>query len=86
MEIPYIVAGSGGHAVTRLKRAKDAGGKPTNSADHSRDDAATRYETPFRAPTVLQEAGRGSDLVRLENYDDRDFGYLRVVLTSFTVS
>jgi hypothetical protein len=28
--------------------------------------------TPFRAPTVLQEAGKGKDLVRLENYDDQD--------------
>jgi hypothetical protein len=82
MEIPYIVAGNGGHAVTRLKRAKDAGGKPTKAASHSKDDAATRYETPFRAPTVLQEAGGGKDLVRLESYDDQDFGYLRVVVTS----
>jgi len=81
-EIPYIVAGNGGHNVARLKRSKDAGGPPRHSANHSRTDAATRYESPFRAPTVLQEAGGGNDLVRLENYDDQDFGYLRVVATS----
>jgi hypothetical protein len=82
MEIPYIVAGNGGHNVTRLKRAKDAGGRPTHSASRSRTDAATRYESPYRAPTVLQEASREDDLVRLENYDDQDYGYLRVVVTS----
>jgi hypothetical protein len=82
MEVPYIVAGNGGHAVARLKRAKQAGGQPTHSATRVRTDAATRYETPFRAPTVLETAGGGEDLVRLENYDDQDFGYLRAVVTS----
>jgi hypothetical protein len=82
MEIPYIVAGNGGHNVMRLKRSKDAGGPPTQSAESSRSDGATRYESPFRAPTVLQKAGGGADLVRLENYDDQDYGYLRIVVTS----
>ena len=31
---------------------------------------------------MIQEASRGNDLVRLENYDDQDYGYLRVVVTS----
>jgi hypothetical protein len=82
MEIPYIVAGNGGHNVMRLKRSKDAGGRPSHSADSSQTDGATRYESPFRAPTVLQAAGGGADLVRLENYDDQDYGYLRIVVTS----
>jgi Tn3 transposase DDE domain len=82
MEIPYIVAGNGGHNIARLKRSKDSGGRPTHSADSSQTDGATRYESPFRAPTVIQEASRGNDLVRLENYDDQDYGYLRVVVTS----
>jgi hypothetical protein len=82
MEIPYIVAGNGGHNIARLKRAKDAGGRPTHSASRSRTDSATRYESPYRAPTVLQEAHGEDDLVRLENYDDQDYGYLRVVVTS----
>jgi len=81
MEIPYIVAGNGGHNIARLKRSPDAGGHPTRSAPSARTDGATRYESPYRAPTVLQAAGRGKDLVRIENYDDQDFGYLRVVVT-----
>jgi hypothetical protein len=30
---------------------------------------------------VIQKAGDGTDLVVLENYDDQDYGYLRVVVT-----
>ena len=81
MEIPYVVAGNGGHNVTRLKRSKKAGGPPTKSADSSETGGASRYESPYRAPTVIQEASRGNDLVKLDNYDDQDFGYLRVVVT-----
>jgi hypothetical protein len=81
MQIPYIIAGNGGHAVNPLKREPEAGGAPLAAADSSRQAGATRYQTPFRAPTVLQTASKTKDLVRLENYDDQDFGYLRVVVT-----
>jgi Calcineurin-like phosphoesterase len=81
MEIPYIVAGNGGHAVTRLKREANAGGAPLVAANADKTGGGSRYLTPFRAPTVLQAAGQGKDLVRLENYDDQDFGYLRIVVT-----
>jgi hypothetical protein len=81
MEIPYIVAGNGGHNVTRLKREPDAGGAPKAAANASKTSGTSRYETPFRAPTVLQAASAKQDLVRLENYDDQDYGYLRIVVT-----
>ena len=81
MQIPYIIAGNGGHAVAPLKREPKAGGPPLAAASAARKDGASRYVTPFRAPTVLQEAGKGKDLIRLENYDDQDFGYLRIVVT-----
>ncbi len=80
MEIPYIIAGNGGHAVAHLKRELDAGGPPMAAANADKT-IGTRYMTPFRAPTVLQAAGKGQDMVRLENYDDQDFGYLRIVVT-----
>jgi hypothetical protein len=35
----------------------------------------------LRAPQVLQSASAKADQVVLENYDDTDFGYLRVVVT-----
>ena len=81
MQIPHIIAGNGGHAVAPLKREPKAGGPTLESASAAKKDGASRYVTPFRAPTVLQEAANGKDLIRLENYDDQDFGYLRIVVT-----
>jgi hypothetical protein len=51
------------------------------AASAAKKDRASRYVTPFRAPTVLQEAGKRNDLVRLESYDDHDVGYLGIVVT-----
>jgi hypothetical protein len=81
MQIPYIIAGNGGHAVARLKREPQAGGAPLAPANSDKETGASRYQSPFRAPTVLQAAGNAKDMVRLENYDDQDFGYLRIVVT-----
>lgn len=36
----------------------------------------------IRTPQVIQAAQPGSDLVVLENYDDQDYGYLRLVVTA----
>jgi len=35
----------------------------------------------IRAPQIIQKAGDKTDLVVLENYDDQNYGYLRVVVT-----
>ncbi|MEI9932356.1 MAG: hypothetical protein WDM89_17895 [Rhizomicrobium sp.] len=35
----------------------------------------------IRAPQVIQKADAQNDLVVLENYDDQDYGYLRIVVT-----
>lgn len=37
---------------------------------------------PIRAPQVLQAASANNDLVVLENYDDTNYGYLRLVVTA----
>jgi hypothetical protein len=37
------------------------------AASAAKKDGASRYVTSFRAPTALQEAGKGKDLVRLES-------------------
>jgi hypothetical protein len=80
-QIPYIIAGNGGHAIARLKRAPESGRAPKAPANSSRTNPTSRYVTPYRAPTVIQAAGHGHDLIRLENYDDQDYGYLRIVVT-----
>ena len=65
-EIPYIVCGNGGHNVQRLSK--------TNG-------------TVIRAPQIIQEASKDDQLasplrdqVVFENYDDGDYGYLRIVV------
>lgn len=35
----------------------------------------------LRAPQVIQKSTRTTDLIVIENYDDQDYGYLRVVVT-----
>jgi hypothetical protein len=75
-----LASANGGHAVARLKREAHAGGAPLVAANADKMGSASRYLTRFRAPKVLQAAGQGKDLVRLENYDDQDFGYLRIVV------
>ena len=65
----------------RLKRSRKAGGAPTDSAPSDKSDGDSVYVSPYRAPTVIQAAEHGKDLVQLGNYDDQDFGYLRVVVT-----
>ena len=63
-QVPYVVCGNGGHNVQRLNL-------------HAGD--------PIRAPQVVQKASRGStasplrDEVVFENYDDKNYGYLRIV-------
>jgi hypothetical protein len=57
-QIPYIIAGSGGHAVNKLQ---------------SGSNGAIR--TPISVSSTLT----------FENYDDTDFGYLRIIVTAETM-
>ncbi len=59
-QIPYIVAGGGGHGLAKLATS----GAPT-----------------IRAPEALPTQP-DDDPVMLENYDDQDYGYLRIVVTA----
>jgi hypothetical protein len=58
-QIPYLVAGNGGHGLTKLTHKKTG---------------------PLRTPQPLQIVGH-ADRVILDNYDDQDYGYLRIVVT-----
>jgi hypothetical protein len=63
-QIPYVVCGNGGHA---LQKIRGQGG------------------SALRAPQIIQTAAHGNrpgqvvGEVALENYDDGDYGYLRIV-------
>jgi len=64
-EVPYIVCGNGGHNVQSLNLANGE---------------------VLRAPQVIQEATPGAastplqDQVVFENYDDQNYGYLRIIV------
>ena len=60
-QIPYIIAGNGGHGLGKLTRKKDGA---------------------LRVPKEIEAASKGNDLIVLENYDDQDYGYLRVIATA----
>ena len=59
-QIPYIVAGNGGHAVAKLRR---------------------KGASVLRTPQPLEVSGH-ADTVILENYDDQDYGYLRIIVSA----
>jgi hypothetical protein len=42
----------------------------------------SKGQAPLRAPQVLQKAASGVDEVVFENYDDINYGYLRIVVTA----
>ena len=37
---------------------------------------------PLRTPQIIQEATATTDQISFDNYDDQDFGYLRLVVTA----
>ena len=57
-DIPYIVAGNGGHGVSAIR---------------------TKNNAPIRTPAKV------SDTLLFENYDDKDYGYLRIVCDAQTL-
>ncbi|MBV9538532.1 MAG: metallophosphoesterase [Acidisphaera sp.] len=81
-EVPYLIAGNGGHGLQRLSREA----APQQQASHGHGGptraGGNRFGTPLRTPLVIQDAGIGIDQVVLENYDDQDYGYLRLVVTA----
>jgi Calcineurin-like phosphoesterase/Iron/zinc purple acid phosphatase-like protein C len=58
-QVPYVICGNGGHALTRLDK-----------------------HAVLRTPQIIQKANGETDQVVFENYDDQDYGYLRVVVNA----
>jgi len=63
LQIPYIIAGNGGHGLAKLATKGGA----------------------LRTPMVVQPAGKTTDQVTLESYDDGDYGYLRIIVNATTL-
>lgn len=49
---------------------------------HNVQSLTTNGQPPLRAPQLLQAASKTTDAVVLENYDDRNYGYLRIVVSA----
>jgi hypothetical protein len=46
---------------------------------HNVQPLTTNGQPPLRAPQLIQAASKDTDAVVLENYDDRNYGYLRLI-------
>jgi hypothetical protein len=46
---------------------------------HAVQPLTTNGQPPLRAPQLIQAASKDTDAVVLENYDDRNYGYLRLI-------
>ena len=42
----------------------------------------TKGATPLGAPQIIQTAKGSTDQLVLENYDDKNYGYLRIIVNS----
>ena len=49
---------------------------------HNVQRLSSKGQAPLRAPQILQKAAPGVDQVVFENYDDINYGYLRIVATA----
>ncbi|WP_235021348.1 metallophosphoesterase family protein [Caballeronia telluris] len=49
---------------------------------HNVQRLTTNGQPPLRAPQLIQPASNGTDAVAFENYDDQNYGYLRIVANS----
>jgi hypothetical protein len=68
-DVPFIVCGGGGHNVSPLVQAK---------LGQAAQEPATGIRVDYLDPTPAVTTGG----LLLENYDDRDYGYLRVTVDS----
>ena len=61
-QIPYIIAGGGGHGLGRL--------------------GVAAVQQAIRTPVTIPDPTAGGDTIVLENYDDQNYGYLRLLVTA----
>jgi hypothetical protein len=80
---PHAVLSGHAHNYQRFTRLHGQTQIPyivCGNGGHGLAKLARKNASPFRTPMALQVPAH-SDKVTLENYDDEDFGYLRVVVT-----
>jgi len=73
-----------GHAHNYQRFTREEAGRQTpfvvaGNGGHGILPLSHSATTPLRAPAIQPNLSNGSDTVSLENYDDQDFGYLRIL-------
>lgn len=82
---PHAVLSGHAHNYQRFTRAQGATQIPyliAGNGGHGLARLAKRNGQPLRVPLVIQAAAAGVDQVRLESYDDQDYGYLRLIASA----
>lgn len=84
---PHAFLSGHAHNYQRFTRTRNADGTQIpylvcGNGGHGLIKLAAQGAPAIRAPQVLQAASATTDQVVLENYDDTNYGYLRVVVTA----
>jgi hypothetical protein len=82
---PHAFLSGHAHNYQRLTRARAGTLTPyivCGNGGHNVLPLTRKGEPPLRTPQVIQAASGSTDQVVLENYDDQDYGYLRIVATA----
>ena len=84
---PHAFLSGHAHNYQRFTRTR-AGGRTQipyvvcGNGGHNVRPLTTGVNPPLRAPQIIQTAKNNIDQLVLDNYDDKNYGYLRVVVTS----
>jgi hypothetical protein len=84
---PHAFLSGHAHNYQRFTRTRTRGGTQVpylvcGNGGHNVVPLVTPGSPPLRTPQIIQAAKGAADQVVLENYDDKNYGYLRVVVTS----
>ena len=80
---PHAVLSAHAHNYQRFTRTRDGRATPyviAGNGGHGLAKLARKGATAVRAPMLLDTTGADGQ-VQLENYDDQDYGYLRILAT-----
>ncbi len=82
---PHAVLSAHAHNYQRFTRLHGRTQIPyliAGGGGHGLGKLVRKGQPALRTPQVIQAAKGGTDEVRLESYDDQDYGYLRIVATA----
>ncbi len=84
---PHAFISGHAHSYQRFTRTRTQDGTQIpyvvcGNGGHNLVRLTGKGGAPLRTPQIVQQAQAGNDQVVFENYDDRDYGYLRVVVTA----